>query len=689
MMSPLHRRAVSSSSACIAALFVISFETHSARADTTEITISMTAAPDAPRLLGAGTIGTVTGTPFLYTVAATGARPLSFDAAGLPAGLSIDGASGRITGSIATAGRYDVSFRVANANGSDSRQVTLVAGATVALTPPMGWNSYDSFDDSVRETEFTDQAQWLVDHLQPFGWEYVVVDYRWYDPTAPASDQNQAAINNNLVIDANGRLQPDPVRFPSATGNTGFASLAARVHAMGLKFGIHIMRGIPRRAVQANSPIAGSAFLAADAANTADTATWNSDMYGVRGDLPAGQAWYDSIVQQYAAWGVDFIKADDMIRNVAPILYHQSEVDALKRAIDKSGRSIVLSLSPGEMLPASAADLAANANLWRMSNDFWDRPADLDHIFALAGTWQAVAAPGHWPDADMLPLGHLGPRCPVDGANRDTRFTHNEQVTMMSFWSLLPSPLMLGANMPLMDAWTTALLTNEEALAVGQDALGRRARVVGAQGTEEIWSRTLSGARTAVGFFNHGAADAAMSVTWAALGISGAERVRDVWRRSDLATTTDSINVTVPFRGAILLVLTPDTPDAGADATTTVSDAAGEQSPVAVGDGGGAPSGSGAFDSSSDTGGVAVPNSDASISPPSESDAARIDGGSPTVITSRPDASPADSSAATKGCSCRVAGEGMQRNSWGAAGWLALSAISVVRYRRRARRDPE
>ncbi|HEY3594690.1 MAG TPA: putative Ig domain-containing protein, partial [Polyangiaceae bacterium] len=470
------------------ALFLAASTAHAAA---TDITISMTAAPATPRLLGSAVVGIVTGTPFLYTVPASGTRPMTFAATNLPAGLSLDSTTGRITGMLATAGRYDVTIGVTNASGSDAKVVTLAAGTTLTVTPPMGWNSYDSFDDSVTETDFTAQAQWLVDHLQPFGWEYVVVDYRWYDPTAPASDQNQAGINNSLVVDANGRFQPDPVRFPSAAGNMGFASLAARVHALGLKFGIHIMRGIPRRSVQANTPIAGSTFTAANAANAADTATWNSDMYGVLGDTAAGQAWYDSIVAQYAAWGVDFIKADDMIRNVAPISYHQSEVDALKRAIDKSGRSIVLSLSPGEMQPANAGDLVANANMWRMSNDFWDRPADLDHIFALAGTWQGVASPGHWPDADMLPLGHLGPRCPVDGADRDTRFTHNEQVTMLSFWSLLPSPLMLGANMPLMDAWTTALLTNEEVLAVGHDALGQRARVTGTQGTQETWAKTL------------------------------------------------------------------------------------------------------------------------------------------------------------------------------------------------------
>src|SRR5215471_1322948 len=370
----------------VAGVLACALASISAAAATTEITISMPTPSAAPRLLAAGTIGVVTGKTFLYTIPATGSRPMTFDSTGLPPGLALDGVTGRISGIPSTpTGRFDVTLTAINANGSDSRQVTIVVGNTPALTPPMGWNSYDSFDDSVQEGEFIAQAQWLADHLQPYGWEYVVVDFRWYDPGAPGSNQNQAGINNALVMDTYGRFQPDPVRFPSAINEVGFATLAARVHAMGLKFGIHIMRGIPRRAVQANTPLLGTTgFVATDAANTTDTSTWNSDMYGVNGGTPAGQAWYDSIVMQYADWGVDFIKADDMIRNVAPILYHQSEVDALKRAIDKFGRSMVLSLSPGEMQAADSTDLVNNANMWRMSNDFWDRAGDLDRMFTLA-----------------------------------------------------------------------------------------------------------------------------------------------------------------------------------------------------------------------------------------------------------------------------------------------------------------
>jgi len=660
------------------ASFGLASTASTAHAASTEITISMAAPPNAPRLLGAGNIGAVTGTPFLYTIPATGTRPLTFDAVGLPAGLALDPATGRITGAIATAGPTTVTLRATNAAGSDSRDVTITAGTTLALTPPMGWNSYDSFDDSVRETEFTDQAQWLLDHLQPFGWQYVVVDFRWYDPQAPASDQNQAGTNNNLVIDANGRFQPDPVRFPSAAGGMGFGPLATRIHAMGLKFGIHIMRGIPRRAVQGNMPIAGSTSLAPAAANTSDTATWNSDMYGVLGDTAAGQAWYDSIVQQYAAWGVDFIKADDMIRNVAPINYHQSEVDALRRAIDKSGRAIVLSLSPGEMQVANAADLVGNANMWRMSNDFWDRPGDLDRMFMLAGNWQTVSSTGHWPDADMLPLGHLGPRCPVNGLDRNTSFTHNEQVSMISFWSLLPSPLMLGANMPLMDAWTTALLTNEEVLAVGQDALGQRARVLGTQGMQETWVKNLSGGRKAVGFFNHGAADVAMSMTFASLGVSGPQRVRDVWRRADYAVTNGTITANVPFRGAILFVVTPDVPDAGPAVDASSLPSVDASSPV--------PEAAGAVnDAASSVEAGVAPTPDASAPPPSDAGAQAREasagnpppGGDASIGTpSRP------SAPAKSGCSCRV-GASSGRPS---AMWLGIALFWLARRRARVRR---
>jgi hypothetical protein len=323
-----------------------------ARAAQTIITVSTAPAPATPRILGANTFAAKPGSPFLYTIAATGRAPLTFAATGLPAGLTLAPATGTITGTTPAAGSYPVNVTVTSGTTTTQGTLTIVSGSTLSLTPPMGWNSYDSFGGGVTEAEVIAAATAQRAQLQPYGWNYVVVDYLWYDPTQ--------------IIDANGRYLPDPGRFPSASagGALGLKPLADRVHAMGLLFGIHIMRGIPRQAYAANSPILGSTFTATNAGNAADACPWDMHMWGVRGDTPAGQAWYDSIFAQYAAWGIDFVKVDDMIKHdVQPPIYHQAEVQAIRQAIEKTGRSIVLSLSPGPMQPADVAHLNGNANM--------------------------------------------------------------------------------------------------------------------------------------------------------------------------------------------------------------------------------------------------------------------------------------------------------------------------------------
>lgn len=452
-----------------------------AHAAQTDITISLASPPAMPRILGPAVLGAKPGSPFLYTVPATGTAPLTFSMTGLPAGLSLATGSGTISGTTPAAASYPLTVTVSNAMGRATASLTLSSGSTVALTPPLGWNSYDSFGSSVTENEVLAAAQAMKSQLQPFGWNTVVVDFLWFDP-----EDN---------VDANGRFLPSPSRFPSATGTLGFKPLADQVHALGLSFGIHIMRGIPRKTVTANSPIANSTFTATAAANTSDPCPWDSHMWGVHGDMPAGQAWYDAIFAQYAQWGIDFVKVDDMINNqVNPLNYHQTEVDAIGSSIDKTGRSIVLSLSPGPMQTSNSADLEANANMWRMVNDFWDVNglSTLPDVFTASGNWQATSGltAGHWPDADMLPLGFLGPRCPVH-ASGPTALSHNQQVTVMTLWSILPSPLIFGGNVPDLSTdatgpWTTALLTNEEVLAIQQDASGSHATRLVQQGTTEV-----------------------------------------------------------------------------------------------------------------------------------------------------------------------------------------------------------
>ena len=241
----------------------------------------------------------------------------------------------------------------------------------VAPTPPMGWNSYDTYGSSVTEEEFLTNATYVKEKLRSHGYQYVVVDFRWSDATAANYDPN--GIGGPLHADAFGRLIPAPNRFPSSADGKGFKPIADKVHAMGLKFGIHVMRGIPRQSVTANTPIEGSKFRAADAANTGSTCYWCQDMWGINAATEAGQDYYDSIFRLYASWGVDYVKVDDLS---SP--YHQAEIEAIRRAIDRCGRPMVFSTSPGATPVESAAHVAKHANMWRISTDFWDKWEHLD-----------------------------------------------------------------------------------------------------------------------------------------------------------------------------------------------------------------------------------------------------------------------------------------------------------------------
>lgn len=513
----------------------------------TTMSISSTPAPALPRVLAPLTVSAFPSSPFLFRIAATGQSPLAFSATSLPNGLTLAADTGIISGTTPTAGTYSIDVKVANSVGSASATLIMVSGNSLCMTPPVGWNSYDSFGASITESEVIGQANALKSQLQPYGWNTVVIDYRWYEP--------------ENAIDANGRYLPSKSKYPSATGSNGFKTLADQVHAMGLHFGIHIMRGIPRSSYTANTPIANSTYKAQDAGNTSDPCPWDTHMWGVRGDTTAGQDWYDSIVSQYAQWGVDFIKVDDMINNNT-VTYHQSEVDALQKSIQGSGRSIVLSLSPGPMRTANAADLNGNANMWRMVNDFWDYNglSTLSDVFTAAGNWQAVTSltVGHWPDGDMLPLGYLGPRNEWH-ASGQTTFSKNEQVTIMSLWSIIASPLIYGGNVASLaaDSWTMALLTNEEVMAVNQDSSGTHGKRVVQQGTTEVWTRDLTGGRKAVALFNRGTQDATVTASFSQLGVAGIPRVRDLWNRADVTGMTTGLSATVPYSGALMYALNP------------------------------------------------------------------------------------------------------------------------------------
>ena len=501
-----------------------------------------------PRFNGARIIGIRPGTPLIYSLAVSGDRPMSFAVKNPPAGLALDTKTGVITGLIPEAGEYRFKATARNSAGKATAEIKIVCGDTLALTPPLGWNSYDAFGDNVVESEFLANARYMAAKLQPVGWNTVVVDYCWSDPGAHDNNRNARA-NAPLATDAFGRLLPATNRFPSAVGGAGFKPLADAVHALGLKFGIHVMRGIPRNSVKANLPIEGSSFTAADAGNTNSKCSWCPDMFGVNSNA-AGQAWYDSCARLWASWGVDYIKVDDLSQP-----YHLAEVEMVRRAIDRSGRSIVFSTSPGETPVRDAAHISAHANLWRVSGDFWDNWKSLDHEFTLAGRWHDFVGPGHWPDADMLPIGHLSVGHRSVGRDRWTQFTRDEQLTLISLWSLLPSPLMAGVNLPDNDEWTLALLTNPEVLAVNQDALGQPAqRLTNALAGVEIWTRKLADKSVAVGIFNRGKSAVPVNLVWHDLSLRARPVVRDLWLRRDLKRQ-DNFQADLLPHGCVLLLL--------------------------------------------------------------------------------------------------------------------------------------
>lgn len=342
-----------------------------------------------------------------------------------------------------------------------------------AITPPMGWNSYDYYDTTVTEAEVKANAEFMAKNLKKYGWEYVVVDIEWYSNDAGTMrKQHQYIPFGDDEMDAYGRFQPSPNRFPSSANGAGFKPLADYIHSLGLKFGIHIMRGIPRAAAEKHLPILGSEFKANEAADPNSICGWNPDMYGVR-NSKAGQDYYDSIISMYADWGVDFIKCDDICDSWMyrePLYFNGwHETEMIHKAIEKAGREIVLSLSPGPAHIDKAWFYCKNANMWRITDDFWDDWKLLKNMFWRCELWQDHVKKGCFPDCDMLPLGLVEKGF---GKERPCKFTKDEQLTMMTLWCMFRSPLMVGAELTKLDDWTLSLLTDERLL--GMLAYGRR-----------------------------------------------------------------------------------------------------------------------------------------------------------------------------------------------------------------------
>ncbi|WP_130837124.1 glycoside hydrolase family 27 protein [Lachnoclostridium sp. Marseille-P6806] len=427
-----------------------------------------------------------------------------------------------------------------------------------AVNPPMGWNSWDCYGAAVTEEILKKNADYMAEHLSQHGWEYIVCDIQWYCPSADSSHYQDFC---DICIDGYGRAVPAPNRFPSAADGKGFAPVAEYVHAKGLKFGIHIMRGIPRQAVSQNCPVKGTEYTARQVAHPASICSWNTDMYGVDATKPGAQDYYNSLLELYASWGVDFIKVDDICVKYAvagdesTLSYGGDEIELIRRAVDRCGRPIVLSLSPGPALLSEAEHLKKNANMWRITNDFWDDWGALCGMFERCREWAPHVSAGCFPDCDMLPLGHLSLiGCENGLGGRMTRFTREEQRTMMTLWCIFRSPLMLGCELNDMDEWTRSLITNDEVLALTRRS--RNARQMVRNRSHIVWkAEDADGECTYAALFSTAGWEESYVLSLAELELEGRYAVTELWDGAELGETDDRIPIRMAPHSAKLFRL--------------------------------------------------------------------------------------------------------------------------------------
>ena len=427
----------------------------------------------------------------------------------------------------------------------------------LAATPPMGWNSWDSYGLTINESQFRANMLVMTAQLKEFGWQYVVIDEGWY-----LQNPEIASMPEKLRYTVNARGQYDPAanRFPSSKDGVGFKPLGDAVHQNGLKFGIHIIRGIPKQTVLANTRIGTTKYRAGLAADTTDKCPWNPDNFGVKANA-AGQAWYDALMKQYASWGVDYLKVDC----IASHPYKEAEIQMIHKAIGRSGRAMVLSLSPGPTALENAVEVGKNAQLWRISDDVWDRwdktdgkewPQSVKAQFAVIASWSKYARARNWPDADMLPIGQLRPT-PGWGSPRASRLTEDEQRTMVTLWSMGRSPLFIGGNLTQMDDAMKSLLTDPGVIEVDQHSID--GHLLGRDGDVVAWVAVSENRdKSYLALFNLGDAPVHVDRTFAEYGfVERAEyKVRDLWMRKELGAL-NAVTVELPAHGSVMYSLRP------------------------------------------------------------------------------------------------------------------------------------
>lgn len=428
-----------------------------------------------------------------------------------------------------------------------------------AKTPPLGWNSWDCFGAGVTEEQLKANADYMAKHLKKYGWQYIVCDIQWYEPKSKDNDYNNFT---ELEMDEYGRLIPAVNRFPSSAKGKGFKPIADYIHSLGLKFGIHIMRGVPRQAVANNCKILNSDKTCRQIAHHFSVCSWNTDMYGLY-NCTGAQEYYNSIINMYADWGVDFIKCDDIcvteFRQWDNPYTADYEIEMIRKAIDNCGREIVLSLSPGPAPRNKAEHLCKNANMWRLTGDFWDRWEPLYNMFDKCAEWQGVSSTGNYPDCDMLPIGRLSKNGTCHGPrDRMTQFTRPEQYTLMSLWGIFKSPLMIGGNLPDNDEFTLSLLTNAEYMEMHRNSYGAKQILRNEKNGKGsiIWAANGKGCKY-IALFNTDAKERKIKADLTDILMADTKyRAYDIWGNEILGEYKNSITLTVAPHGARLVKLT-------------------------------------------------------------------------------------------------------------------------------------
>lgn len=432
-----------------------------------------------------------------------------------------------------------------NSSVPDSISSSTSKNKILAQTPPMGWNSWDCFGFAVNEAEVRANAEFVAKNLKSLGYEFIVIDMLWYGDDVASSYEaftdETIPTKPNYTLDEYGRLLPDPIKFPSSVNGNGFKPLADYVHSLGLKFGLHMLRGIPWKAAEGNLSIRGTNYRVASIAQPNKGCDWYDGFYGLDMSKSGSQDYYNSIFELYAKWGVDFIKADDM---------EADDLIAIGKASKNCGRDIVLSIV-GSSIPINIQK--ENAHMGRLGADFWDVWEMLKRGFPIAAKAVKDAEPGFWPDLDMLPVGKIGIKISYKGPEpRISNFTKDELHSLFTLWYISRAPLMIGGHLPETDALTIELLTNSEALEVNRNSINNRQ--IKFKNAIIIWTADIPNSEDKyLAFFNQWESIDPINVkiTWDQLGLkSGEYKVRDIWAKKDLGSFKDGFSSPIATHGS-------------------------------------------------------------------------------------------------------------------------------------------